>query len=310
MDLRAAIAEFVLDRESFGRARATIRFYRTHLGAVADFMERQGLRDLQDLNRSTIRLLFAQLVDAKMSEHTRAAYDRAIRAFCRFCRDEGWLERDPMKGRPRVKPAEKLPETWSPSEVARLLATCNGTALGMRDRAIMLLLLDTGMRAGELVRLPPHAVTFDDKGGGLVRIEAAWSKSTHDRAVPISPEAASALRQWLAICPAEAEAVFVSSDGHGQLRLEPLTHSGLGQMIKRRCEAAGVKPKARLCHIWRHTFARYYVLNGGDLESLRRMLGHQSLDTVRIYLGFSTEDLEEKHRQHSPLQRVTKAITG
>jgi integrase/recombinase XerD len=77
--------------------------------------------------------------------------------------------------------------------------------------------------------------------------------------------------------------------------------------MRRHAARAGVHGKRRWCHIWRHTFARMYVVRGGDLETLRRLLGHESLETVRIYLEFRTQDLENLHFKLSPMRQVMEA---
>lgn len=307
MDLRAAIGEFLLDRESCGRKPMTLKFYDTNLRKMLLFIEGNGSADVASLNRSSLRAFFAamhrRMHKGEIKQDTLAAYDRAVRTFCKFCVAEGWLECDPMKTRPRLRPAETLPDTWDLDEIECLLAICKDDQIGIRDRAIMLLLLDTGLRAGELANLTLKCIKMDTDRGSI-KVKAGGSKSRRDRVVPLWTETIIALRRWLAIRPTEAETVFVSFDGHRQLCIEPLTTGGLYQMMRRRVKEAGIERKGRLCHIWRHTFARNYVMAGGDLETLRRMLGHRSLETVRIYLSFRTEDIEEKHFALSPVRRL------
>ena len=304
MEIGAALAEFLLDRESFGRRPNTIKFYRANVSRLLVFLRSRGLSDVAEIDRAAIRAYFAEVHQRGKSQGTIAAYDRAIRAFCRFCETEGWLERTPMAGRPRIKPSAKMPDTLERDEIHRLLATCEDWPLGVRDRAIMLLMLDTGMRAGEVVSLTLDRLELDgDRGQAIIPAEIA--KGHADRVLPIWSATVDALRSWLAIRPAESEAVFVSADGWRQLKVEPFTYQGLSQMMRRRAKQAGINGKHRWCHIWRHTFARMYVLAGGDLETLRRLLGHSSLETVRIYLQFATQDLKQKHWQLSPVRQVT-----
>jgi len=304
MDIRAAVAEFLLDRESLGRAPKTLRFYRTQLGQFSEFMVCREHVAVSDVTRSTVRAFFASLHRREIRQGTLAAYDRALRTFCRFCQVEGWLCEDPFKGRPRIKPSHSLPDTFELSEIGQLLETCDGEPLGIRDRAIMLLMLDTGLRAGEVVTLTEGQLDMNGDRG-TISISADESKGVNDRVVPFWQDTLVALRSWLAVRPVGAETVFVASDGT-QLTKEPLTTSGLNQIMRRRCRDAGVEPKDRLCHIWRHTFAKAYVRDGGDLETLRRMLGHATLDTVRIYLGFKTEEIEALHFEHSPVRQLAK----
>lgn len=307
MDIRSAIAEFLLDRKSFGRSPATIRFYRTHLNAMADFLERHGYTEIpigpRSEARRMIRLFFAELQQRDLSHNTIAAYDRVARAFLGFAKQEGWIPSNEMTSRPRIRQQQKAPDTLDLFEIEALLSTCGDDPFGVRDRAIMLLMLDTGLRAGEVVGLTPEDVIFANSESHVV-VRAEVSKSDRDRIVPFWEETERVMQDWLAVRPPGEGPFFVSSDGVN-LTVTPLTTSGLNQMMRRRAHEVGIDcDHGRWCHIWRHTFAKRYVMAGGDLESLRRMLGHAQLDTVRIYLSFRTDELMEKHRRLSPVRQL------
>jgi len=306
--IHEALQEFLVDRESLGRAPDTIRFYRTHLTRFADYLNDLGTRSLGDLSRQGLRGFFAYLHRRDVTQNTRAAYDRAIRAFLHWCRCEYEFQRDLFEGRPRIKQSQELPETWTDDDLRALLGTCENDDIGIRDRAIMLLFLDTGLRAGELAGLDLEDLSLDDDQG-MVRVRPEHSKSRHERQVPVSPETVRRLRQWLKVRPSEAVPLFVACNGVN-LGTDPLTPSGLNQLIRRHVESAGIRAKHALCHIWRHTFAKRYVVAGGDIETLRRMLGHTSLDVTRRYLNFKTADLREKHRQFSPVNRLLGTATA
>jgi site-specific recombinase XerD len=306
-----AIREFLADRRSLRRKPRTIQFYRGNLDRfAASIEEAPGISVKKALKRGKIRRFFASLDDRGVSQDTFAAYDRVLRTFCHFCLQEGWINANPMDNRPRLRQdRNKLPDTFNIAEVDRLLATCDQGDVGVRDRAIMLLLLDTGMRAGEMCGLTADRLECA-AGGGRIEIPALLSKGAEDRVVMFCDVTADALGDWLFRRgpPDPGGWVFLAVSGRRTLSTRPLTPGGLNQMIHRRCEAAGVEGHSHLCHIWRHTFAKMYVQGGGDLESLRRLLGHASLDTVRIYLRFKTDELEDMHRQRSPVHRL--ALVG
>lgn len=302
MELLSAIDEFILDRQSFGRAPNTIKFYRSNLLRFAEYMTGIGVEHLAGVNRAALRRFFAHLNSQDFSEFTVSAYDRSLRAFCTFCTTERWIDDDPMRARPRIRPAQELPDTWSMDEIGKILAMCENDLTGVRDRASILLLLDTGIRAGEFAGLRVDDIECD-ADRGRVRVRAQTSKSDKARTVPFWSETVTVLCAWMRLRP-KAETLFVALDGMKRPTEEPFSSGGLYQMIRRRVDQAGICRKKRLCHIWRHTFARSYILAGGDLETLRRMLGHSSLETVRIYLGFKTDEIEEKHFELSPVRRL------
>jgi integrase/recombinase XerD len=174
--------------------------------------------------------------------------------------------------------------------------------MDQRDLTVMLLMLDTGLRAGEVVNLTMDRLALNGDRG-TVRIPAAKAKGKEDRVVPIWSKTVAALKAWLEIRPSAAETVFVASNGRG-LTTDRLKPGGLNQMMHRRAEQAGIEGKERLCHIWRHTFAKRYVLGGGDLATLARLMGHESLETLKKYLKFRTKELEERHWELSPVRQL------
>lgn len=303
MHLEAAFAEFVLDRRASQLRPSSIRFYQTHVGALVRHLVEQGIDDVADLDRHAIRTFYAHLADRDLAQATRAAYDRAIRAFCAFCVLERWIDHDPMAGRRRVKPGRQLPDTWTLDEIQRLLATCGADPVGCRDRAVMTLMLDTGLRAGEVVTLAPCDLWLAGERGRVI-VRAEGSKATDDRVVHLYTDTVEALRAWLAVRPVGAQTVFVAVDGQATLTTRSLTPNGLNQLMRRRVELAGVPMKKKLCHIWRHTFGKLYIRQGGDLETLRRLLGHASIETTRIYLGFRDEELADRHFELSPVRQL------
>ena len=307
METKAAINEFLEDRASLGRRPKSVRFYKTHLRGFRRFLEAQQITNVEQIDRRIIRGFFAELNTRGTKQITRSAYDRSLRVFFRFCKAERWIEQDPMADRPRIKPLSDKPDCWEWEEIEALLTTCDESTIGLRDRALMLCLLDTGMRAGELTDLPIGRLTMPaGQPTGSIYIAASASKSKQSRTVFFGEATREALEDWLAVRPVSAATVFVSSDGSG-LTDQAITPSGLNQMIRRRCETANITPRRKLCHVWRHTFARQYILAGGDLETLRRMLGHQSLSTVAIYLNFASDDLAAKHAQLSPVRQMIEA---
>jgi integrase/recombinase XerD len=170
---------------------------------------------------------------------------------------------------------------------------------GTRDRAVLLLLLDTGMRASELCGLNIQDVALET---GQVRVVerhgAPGPKGGAERYVVIGKSARRALWLYLAERPDSEIAgapVFVTQAGRR------FSRDTLRQMVHRLGERAGVKD----CHPhrFRHTFAINYLRNGGDIFTLQLALGHKSLKMVKRYLALAQVDMEEAHRRASPVDR-------
>lgn len=161
-----------------------------------------------------------------------------------------------------------------------------------RNRAMILMLLDTGLRASELCGLRLYQV---DNRNCRVQV---LGKGAVERSVPFSPRTAQALWRYLTLRGNEIprdEPVFVTSRGRA------VDRNQLGNMLEilgRRAGVQGVHP-----HRFRHTFATEFLKNGGGAYELQRLLGHSTLEMVRHYLSLAQLDLDKAHRRASPVEQ-------
>lgn len=173
----------------------------------------------------------------------------------------------------------------------RGLVVANHRRSALRDRAIILLMLDTGLRATELCELRLHQCDLRNK-----RV-SVWGKGAKQRSLPISARTSQAIWRYITThrggdTPVGAS-LFVTNRGL------PLDHGQLFHLLKRlgqRANVADVHP-----HRFRHTFAIQYLRNGGDGFTLQRLLGHSTMEMVRTYLSIAQTDLETAHRRASPV---------
>ena len=161
----------------------------------------------------------------------------------------------------------------------------------LRDRAIILLLLDTGMRATELCRLRVYQA--DLKNQRLV----VEGKGDKERMLPISSRTAQALWKYLATrsSPPSGSILFATIHERG-LDRQQLRH--LVERIGIRAGVDDVHP-----HRFRHTFAITFLRNGGNVYALQRILGHSTMEMVKRYLSIAQVDIETAHRDASPVAR-------
>ncbi len=185
------------------------------------------------------------------------------------------------KAHPRVKPA------LSEGELAAILKACEGKGwLHLRNRALVLVLLDTGMRLSEAQRL----TVADAKRERLVIL----GKGEKERMAFLSVETRLALKRYLKACP------YALNDDAPLWwgRYGALTLWGLKLALKRLGQRAGVPLGA---HKLRRSFATWSLRNGCDLERLRLLMGHSDYATLRRYLALLESDLKEAHERYSPL---------
>lgn len=208
-----------------------------------------------------------------------------LRAFVRWLRDEELLIRV-------VKvPVPKLPQTLFPvltdEEVARIWKSKYLTSpsdQGKRNRALLALLFDTGVRRGEVVGLVLDDVDLDNQ---LITV---WGKGDKQRRVPFSSGVAALLTEWIKARGEEPGSLFW------------LQAAGVRMLLCRIKADCGVDVLTP--HQIRHTAATQMVRANMDLHSVKRVLGHSHISVTEKYLSLSDEDLRTKHAAASPFERI------
>jgi site-specific recombinase XerD len=218
---------------------------------------------------------------------------------------EGIVERHLLRDVPRPRAETRAVEPFSQEDVKALLAVCERSAAyrrpgkvlcdnerptGVRDRAMILLLLDTGIRASELCGLQLRQV--DLKNRHIV----VMGKGSKERQLPISAQTSKALWKYLVSERKDARLNEEVFEGHYG---GPLTRDALLKVLRRLGERAGVEG----CHPhrFRHTFAIQYLRNGGNTLALQASLGHTTLEMVRVYAQIAQADLDNGHLVASPV---------
>lgn len=295
------------------RSSLTINWYDKRLAEFESFLlGKCGGRSvcIADIEPNTIREFIASLQDRevvyqnhafrhpiprKLSPFTVHGYVRTLSAFFRWAVRERMLERSPMENIPRPKLPKKIKPRFEKDELQRLWNACgeNADSQASRNRAILLLLLDTGLRASELCGL-----TLDRFDPEMRRVHVT-GKGMKDRYVPVGRRVRKALWEYINLYRKPKVAtgvVFLTRHD------TPLTGVSLAHVLKGLGTRAGVSG----CHPhrFRHTAARLYLRNGGDVMSLQQILGHEDLATTRIYVQLEQEDIEKMHERASPVDRM------
>jgi integrase/recombinase XerC len=271
-------------------------------------------RNLKRCGATELRAFFAYLNtahetadgrwgDANRSRPMRPAgvkfYFSRLRTFFAFLVEEGALDSSPME---RLKPPiirqdQVQPFTREQQEALRLAARRSRDP--RRNEAILLLLLDTGLRASELCGL---RVKDLDLAGRRCYV---LGKGNKHRAVYFGSVAARALGAYLREVRREPEApLFIAERGPGVG--EPFTRSGLLQLMKRLGKAAKLEACRCSPHTFRHTFAVEFLRAGGNVFSLKELLGHTTLTMTQRYVALAQADIENQHRKFSPADRLRK----
>lgn len=222
---------------------------------------------------------------------------RTLKAFGTWVASELDLTSNPLRAVPLPRVPEQLVPSLRDPEIIALLRAVEGSRDPERDRAIVLLLLDTGVRVSEAAALCVGDVGLAE---GRCRV---FGKGGRERLVPIGRRARKALRIWLTHRRGvrDDEPLFTRSGGHR------LTARGLYQLVHRLASRAELTTRCSP-HVLRHTFAMSFLTNGGDVFSLQRILGHSpsSIQVTRRYVALLDDDLRAIHRQASPGDRLAE----
>jgi site-specific recombinase XerD len=233
-----------------------------------------------------------------LSGHSINGYMRGLKTFWSWLRREDYISENPFDKIRIPKSPAKIIKTFTDEQLKALLdAVDDKKPQGQRDRTILLLLLDTGVRSAELRALKSDDVHFDNQSLHIV------GKGRKERIVPVGKRLIAALWKYLNTCrvqPAlpQIDNVFLTYNGY------PLTKERLAAIVKKYAEKAQITGVRASPHTFRHTMAVNYIRNGGDIFSLQRILGHAQLNTVRTYVNIAQSDIEKAHRRYSPVDNL------
>ena len=277
-----------------GKSPRTIDAYRESLARFHRCLREDGAP--LDPDRIRPDHVIAYLVRfAALSPDTRHRYFREVRCFCTWLRAAGYTDNDPFRGLRNVRLPRKVVPPLAPAEIARLIACCDTrTAMGRRDRAILLTLLDTGIRCAEAVGLDLADCALAER-----RLLVRQGKGGKDRVVPFAGRCDDALAAYLADRGPAPGPLFVAARYarlHASVRLRP---NGLKQLLRRLGRAAGV-PRVH-AHRFRHTFATWAIAHDARELDVQHLLGHSSPEMVRRYSAtYGSAQAAERHAAFSP----------
>ncbi len=297
--LAAALDAFLLAQEAARHTPKTLEHYRYTLGAFTAWLTDHHVDDVAAITPSHIRAYLVELQRRGLKDTTQHTHARGIRAWCNWLVAEGDLERSPMARVKMPKLEQRVPPPFTPDDVQRLLAACDRhTALGARDYALMLTLLDTGLRLSECISLRVGDV---DVRTGLCTL---MGKGRKQRQVAFGAKARAAVLRMLAFRPGVqvGDALWLGYEGLGRGERGPLSAHGMQVVLRRLGERAGVTPCGP--HRFRRTFALWMLRDGCDLHSLRLLMGHSGLAVLQRYLALAGEDVERAHAAHSPADKL------
>ena len=305
-DLRVFLQGFLLDRKVEGLSPRTIDFYQDKLGNFLWYCEQNGLT-IADIDTHTIREFLAYLKDTKhrwesdctrskqpLSPRTIQHYYGCLRTFFNWLVTEEFIEHNPVLNIKQPKAPKKVVRALTPEELQRMLVEFNGRDFdSIRNRAITMLFVDTGLRLSELGNITLEDINLDRQTILII------GKGSKQRMVRFGSRTAKAIWKYLSLrnkLNGHSQRLWLNKHGYD------INADAIACLFKRLADRTGIKIHS---HKLRHTYAISALRNGMNPFILQASLGHSTLEMTRRYcqsLGF--EDVYKAHITASPIDNI------
>ena len=286
------------DRELYGREKVrdylmrqlrhncrpnTIRSNGATILLFLEFFKRSGGKHLAAIGPEHISAFVEHEQDRGIAPVSVDGRLKGLYAFLNFLVDHDVIGADVIKRKLRIKVPDALPRAIDPEDIQKLLAAIKKP----RDRALILTLLRTGMRIGELLNARVEDLNLREQ---LVQIIEAH-KNRVGRVVYLSADAVGALKKWMKTRKYHSKFIFYGQD------LGPLCYEAACAMFKSYIDKAGLVHKGYTLHCLRHTYASELLNAGMPLQCLQELLGHRSIEMTRRYARLTDSTRREAYYQ-------------
>ncbi|MFC6653678.1 tyrosine-type recombinase/integrase [Paenibacillus rhizoplanae] len=285
---------FIRSRRLKNLTSNTTTSYSQALGKLYNFLNENDIGKVNEVILEDIQEFIQTRIDEGNSAPTINKYLRSLRAFFNFLHGAGYLIENPMDTIENLVEEKRILRTLNHKQVKLLLDMPNlSTPAGYRNYVFMLLILDTGLRMEEAITLSIDGIYWTER---TLRV---FGKGRKERLVPFSDILAVHMDEYLRLrTETDSSEFFVNING------QPLKRRTVQEEISDYGKKARIKGVRVSCHTLRYTFARNYVLNGGDVVSLMRIMGHKSLHMAQLYTEMFQTDISKQHDKFSPVSSI------
>lgn len=274
----------------------TIQAYEFTLKSLKDFLKQeQKTDDIEQVSPAVLRRYFIFTAET-MNGETRQGFYRRLNTFFNFLVNEEMIKDNPLNKVEKPRKSKRILQAFSSTEVSKMMSAFDtDTFIGRRNYTILSLLLSTGLRRSEYLGLKVSDV---DIAGGFIRV---IGKGDKERIVPISKALGLILRQYI---KARDEYLKGYADtpyfiiSKYRRKLSKYGNNSIFRNLRIDLKLTGKRFSA---HTWRHTFAKAFLLNGGDVFTLQELLGHADVETTKVYVNLTNRDKEIQNRKYNPL---------
>ena len=302
MLINKAVEQYIKALRVRGAPFYTIKGTKYCLKSLADFLTKEKVYNIEEITRDVMEEYQEDIAFRLTARGTLLSYgtqEKLIiiaRSFCRHLKKKDYLMYNPAEHLKPPRRSKRLPRAiLSPDEMKKLVDTPDQqTHQGYRDRVVLEVLYDTGMRRSELANL--KIIDMDLKPGYVC---IRNGKGDKDRVVPLSQRVCDLVQNYIAFIRCE----YIKTEDPGYLILNrsgnKMVPNGIYVLVKRIGILSKIK-KNITTHTIRHTCATHMVRNGAPIRHIQEMLGHKSLETTQVYTHVTINDLKEIHAKYHP----------
>ena len=279
--------DFILSKKSILVSDGMIRFYDFTAKRFVGWLEKEGVNNPKNIHAKHVRQFLSELANRGLSDSYLHGNARAIKTFCKFLYHEGFIKEEIKFQMPPIR--KKLLPVLNAEKLNVVLSACES----IRDRAIIMFMVDTGLRRAEVCSLNWEDVNLNT--GVVILKKGKWSKP---RSVMIGLQTRKIISEYKRKIKApDNSPLFQNSNGKSGKRLSP---TGLRSLMVRLTNKTGIH---FTCHALRRTCATLSVKAGMNLIHLQSILGHASLEMTLHYVTMLEEDLIEAHKSYGAVDK-------
>lgn len=290
--LEGCLKIFLLTCQVNNLSPRSIADYSQKISAFVRFCQREGIAEPKEVNANHVRffLLAVQQRCKPVSVHD---YYGTIKRFFNWLVEEEIIEQNPMVRMHPPKVPKELVKPFNPQDIGNLLALCDGSFLGARNRAIILTFLDTGLRLSELASIQLQDMHLDQE------TIVVMGKGAKERMVRIGKETQKAILKYLLQRKDDLPCLWVTEERRA------LHWEGVQIMVRRLGKRAGLMGVRCSPHTFRHSFATMALKRGANVFYVQALLGHQTLTMTKKYAAMiDSEEAVKAHSQFSPVDHL------
>lgn len=277
----------------------TIDGYAYRLKDFTIFLLSNHITEIEEVKEETIVDYLNHLKQRELSPATITGDFATLRVFFNTLTRDGILYHNPIRSLKKPKVPKIIVRAFNQEEVQELLDIFDkNTFLGYRNYTLFCVLFATGMRLSELLQLQYYDINMSED---YINV---FGKGAKERMIPMVHSLKRVLSNYVKKRKAyilekglpSTPYLFISRNG------QPLQKSGMNMIFSKIKKSKKMWSTRVSTHTWRHTFAKYFLLNGGDLFTLQKILGHEDITTTMIYLDMNIRELIMQNNKFNPLE--------